>query len=480
MFATNFLSRITSSTPQPLLPLSSTQSLQTPYTDIPNPSPTDTTATLLALARQEAHLQSHIQYLLNIQSDRLLEGLGGKATAEPSSHSKFRSNPNPKDIHHHASSAGNRARELQSQTPPTLRGARRQISTAISDLHTLKSQTADLARADLTATVEEHKHITSLQTKKSQLEATIAELESSPTSKEIDALTAEEEALDKKIYELENQLYELKARRGAVKQRVRERKNKVEARISSWKGSLEILGKEEEGVLARGPVVSAGGGNTQVGKGKGNGATEAEREGNGTGESVWDLPPKRRTLTMVGEFYEHESAGLRKRLEDVEMEARALDEGKQVWEDVVREVEKVEGSLEGELKGLAEYDGGDAEEQRINGMKRVLEAMAQTRERVGRYLKMAEEKGWNLLVVCVGAELEALVEGEEVLRSVLGVEGGGVDGVMHKMNGGNGKSGGGEQEMAGEKGMVEDTEDDEPGPELLLSAPGDVVNDETT
>ncbi|KAL8981842.1 MAG: hypothetical protein Q9205_003487 [Flavoplaca limonia] len=473
MFASTFLSRITSSTPQPLLPLSSTQSLQTPYTDISSPSPTDTTATLLALARQEAHLQSHIQYLLDVQSDRLLEGLGGEATAAPSSNSKSRSKPNPEDIHHHASSASNRARKPQSQTPPTLQGARRQISTAISDLQTLKSQTADLARADLTATVEERKHVTSLQTKKVQLEATIADLESSPTSKEIDALAAEEEALDKKIYELENQLYELKARRGAVKQRMRERKNKVEARISSWKGSLEILGKEEQGVLARGPVVSAGAGITHVGKGKGIGATEAEREGNGKGESVWDLPPKRRTLAMVGEFYELESAGFSKRLEDVEMEARALEEGGRVWEDVVREVEKVEGLLEGEMKGLAEYDGVDAEEQRINGMKRVLEAMARVRERVGRHLKMAEEKGWNLLVVCVGAELEALVEGEEVLRSVLGVEGGGVDGDMHKMDGGNGKSGGGGREMAGEKGLVEDTEDDEPGPELLLSADDD-------
>ena len=473
MFASTFLSRITSSTPQPLLPLSSTQSLQTPYTDILSPSPTDTTATLLALARQEAHLQSHIQYLLDIQSDRLLEGLGGEAKAAPSSNSKSRSKPNPEDIHHHASSASNRARKSQSQTPPTLQGARRHISTAISDLQTLKSQTADLARADLTATVEERKHITSLQTKKIQLEATIADLESSPTSKEIDALAAEEEALDKKIYELENQLYELKARRGAVKQRMRERKNKVEARISSWKGSLEILGKEEKGVLARGPVMSAGAGITQVGKGKGVGATEGEREGNGKGESVWDLPPKRRTLAMVGEFYEHESAGLSERLEDVEMEARALEEGGRVWEDVVREVEKVEALLAGEMKQLAEYDGGDAEEQRINGMKRVLETMARVRERVGRHLKMAEEKGWNLLVVCVGAELEALVEGEEVLRNVLGLERG-VDDDMHNMDGGNRKSGGSEKEMAGEKGMVEDTEDDEPGPELLLSADDDI------
>ncbi|KAI4267728.1 MAG: hypothetical protein L6R38_008130, partial [Xanthoria sp. 2 TBL-2021] len=189
MFASTFLSRLTSSTPQPLLPVSATQSLPpAAYTDIPTPSPTDTTATLLALARQEAHLQSHIQYLLDVQSDRLLEGLGGDTTAP----SKPRP-PNPDRAHDHASTKRTRRAETTSQTPPTLQGARRQISTAISDLHALKSQNADIVAADLATALKEVKHITSLQTKKAQLESTIHELESSPSSQELDALDAEEE-----------------------------------------------------------------------------------------------------------------------------------------------------------------------------------------------------------------------------------------------------------------------------------------------
>lgn len=316
--------------------------------------------------------------------------------------------------------------------------------------------------ADLATALQEVKHITSLQTKKGQLERTIHELESSPSSQELDALDAEEESLGRKIYELENRLFELKARRGVVRQRLREGRNRVEARVSSWRGSLEILGKEEGEVLARGPVVRVEGG---MGKGRGKGKEEE-------GESVWDLPSKRRTLAMVGEFYERQSEGLRRRLEGVEVETRALEEGGRVWDDVVGEVGMVERMLEGEMRGLDGYgygDGGDGEERRVDGMKRVLDAMARAREKVGGKMKMAEEKGWNLLVVCVGAELEALVEGEEVLRSVLGVDGerdgerdGGMDGCDW-----SGK--GGEQGMVGGKGMVEDTDDDEPGPELLLS-----------
>ncbi|KAI4168505.1 MAG: hypothetical protein LQ348_007475, partial [Seirophora lacunosa] len=67
MFASTVLSRLTKSIPQPLLPISASASASTPppYTDTLPPSSSDASATLLALARQEAHLQSHIQYLLD-------------------------------------------------------------------------------------------------------------------------------------------------------------------------------------------------------------------------------------------------------------------------------------------------------------------------------------------------------------------------------------------------------------------------------
>lgn len=455
MFASTFLSRLTASStpPQPLLPVSATtQSLPpaAPYTDIPTtpPSSTDTTATLLALARQETHLQSHIQYLLDVQSDRLLEGLGGDTTA-PSKQQP----PNPDRAHNHAPTKRNRTTETtpSSQPAPTLQGARQQIGTAISDLHALKSQNAEIVGADLATAIRERNHVTSIQTRRTELERTIRELEASPASTELDALAAEDESLGQQIYELEDRLYAMRARQGGVRQRLREGRNRVEARVSSWRGSLEMVGKEEGEVLRRGRGI--------VGVGFG-------EEGKGKGEGVWDLPVARRTVGMVGEFYEGLEEGLGRRLRGVEGEVRALEVGGRVWGDVVMEVGSVERMLEGEMRGLG--DGGDGgDERRIEGMKRVLDAMARARETIGGKLKMAEEKGWKLLVVCIGAELEALVEGEQVLRSVLGVEGG-IDGGERDMGADAGGRGGG-RGMEGGKSLVEDTEDDEPGPELLLS-----------
>ncbi|KAL8713465.1 MAG: hypothetical protein Q9225_006755, partial [Loekoesia sp. 1 TL-2023] len=113
---------------------------------------------------------------------------------------------------------------------------------------------------------------------------------------------------------------------------------------------------------------------------------------------------------------------------------------------------------------------------------RVLGAMKEARDSVEGRLKMAEEKGWKLLVVCIGAELEALVEGEEVLRGVLGVENGGEREATADEDVVNGDNRGQGMEDVRELNalrpepmdrMTEETDDDEPGPELLMSTPED-------
>ncbi|KAL8857944.1 MAG: hypothetical protein Q9178_005563 [Gyalolechia marmorata] len=488
MFASSFLSGLTSSAPQPLFSFSSTQASPAPFTDIFQ-SPTDTTATLLAIARQEAHLESHIQYLLDIQSDRLLEGLGNDAAAPSKSRSL------PKTVHDNDSPTTRprvaAAAAAAAQEPNlTLQGARQEIRTAISDLHALKQQNADLVATDLQTATREVEYITALQTKKSKLESAIHEMETSDRSAELDALAKEEEMLGRKIHDLENQLFEMRGRLRVVRQGLREGRNREEAEVSSFRGSLELVGREEREVLEGGRRKRK----TVLGAVTGKG-------GKGKGEGVWDLPPKRRTLAMVGEFYDGEREVLRKKLEGVENESRALEEGGRVWDDVVREVGNVERMLESQMNvGLhndnnrAGWDDRDRERGRGDGIRSVLEAMAHAREKIGEKLKLAESKGWNLLVVCVGAELEALVEGEEVLRGVLGLEGGVGDGEgsVGVGAGNNGSSGGGGKAtelndfrgldmMHGDKGMVEDTDDDdEPGPELLLSMQEDDIGQHKT
>ncbi|KAL8998814.1 MAG: hypothetical protein Q9188_006017, partial [Gyalolechia gomerana] len=209
MFASTFLSRLANSNPPPLLPLSKSTSSPAPYTNTVIPSPTDASATLLALARQEVHLQEHIQYLLDIQSDRLLEGLG-------------ETNP-------HAAKKATRNGTAETETL-SLQQTRKEISTALSSLSFLKSHSLSILSTSLSSTEHTLSSISALQSRKHALETTIRDLEASPTSTELDAWCKEEEALGKEIYETENRLFELKARRRVLRQQVQEGRNREEAR----------------------------------------------------------------------------------------------------------------------------------------------------------------------------------------------------------------------------------------------------------
>ncbi|KAL8644557.1 MAG: hypothetical protein Q9210_007197, partial [Variospora velana] len=216
MFASAVLSRLTKSTSQPLLPISTSASTAPPYTDTIPTSSSDASATLLALARQEAHLQSHIQYLLDVQSDRLIEGLG-----ESQPLPKHQEDTSPNNASSHPAAA--------TEPPPSLQTTCHELSDAISALASLKTSAASIVSASLAAATAALSTITSIQSRKSALTAKIAELENSPSSLSLDDLGREEEALGREIEEAENRLWEMKARRRVLRERVQEGRNRREA-----------------------------------------------------------------------------------------------------------------------------------------------------------------------------------------------------------------------------------------------------------
>ncbi|KAL8703211.1 MAG: hypothetical protein Q9201_003597 [Fulgogasparrea decipioides] len=445
MFASSLLSRLTSTNDSPpLLPVSETP--RNPYTDIIPPSPTDTSATLLALARQEAHLQSHIQFLLDVQSERLLEGLGEPARVDTTTA--------PNGAFPQQASPGGRRKEK-----PSLHGTRQGIRDAITTLHDLKTQSADILSSELDVASQNLSSVTNLQAKKQSLQSTIQDLEVSPTSTAITAQEKELADLDKRIYEVENQLFEMKARQRVLRQKIDEGRNKEEARRSSWKRSLEIVQEEEKQLLARKSPSSS----SPSGPRGGNGNSEA------ASPTVWDLPPPRRTLEMVSEYYASEQKELGEKLEGIETERHALEDGGKVWGNVVRDVGRVERLLEHEMTAPRR---ARPRVEITDSVMRVLDTMDAVRDSCTTHLAEAEEKGWKLLVVCIGAELEALRQGEMVLRNMLEEAlGHGEVGLV-----GDGEGSGDsvhdvtEDCLEPTNHLTDRTDDDgEPGPHLLVS-----------
>ncbi|KAL8871741.1 MAG: hypothetical protein Q9174_002490 [Haloplaca sp. 1 TL-2023] len=398
MLASSFFSRLTSSTNHtpPLLPLSA--SPQSPYTDVIPPSSSDASAALLALARQESQLQSHIQYLLDVQSERLLEGLG-------------ESPPSPSQGPPNGLSSPTSVKKTLG-----LGGARQEIKNAISSLYGLKAHNADLIESSLETTAEQLHNVNILQDKKRSLKAKLGELDASPTSSTIESQEKELQALDRQIYEVENKLYEMRARQRMLKQSVQEGRNREEARASSYRSALEMAEQEERHLVAKPPLTPLLGPGLKRESAKGN--SRATLDGKSKGGSVWNLPPKRRTLEMVSEQYKQVQSSLNSQLQDIVSEQKALEDGGSTWEGVIEQVSRVENILMEGMQRLGKQSDTDVLKADV---VEILNCMDVAQKNIERELGLAEEKGWKLITVCVGAELEALRQGERLLRQSVGM-----------------------------------------------------------
>ena len=112
--------------------------------------------------------------------------------------------------------------------------------------------------------------------------------------------------------------------------------NSVQAKMASYTQSLRLLDEEVKKFLSLKPTEDQARPSSQDGK-----------------TSIWQLPPKRRTLDMAKEQWNEERESVVHKRESVEHEKSALDEGVVVWKDVVAQVNAFEKRLRIEIPRLA-------------------------------------------------------------------------------------------------------------------------------
>jgi hypothetical protein len=324
----------------------------------------------------------------------------------------------------------------------------------MSQLEGLKAHEAELLEGALAAQEEDLTTAEALRQRREGLEASIRGIEAEEASRHARGLREEERLLDEEIRDLETKLAGMKARHRQLRAEIEGLDNRVQSQLSSYRAALALAEEETRKFLTRpsGPT----------GRGL--------RPGKRSGESVWELPVGRRTLPMAEEQFREEHRMLLKRIAEVDEERTALEEGKQVWADVVREVTGVEKLLRNEMQRLNQsstssspsvatsypttqrmglppetsvgdattaaaagggvgggggggggerYAGLEGEDQ-AHGMHTVLLHIEAARKRVEAHWRTSVARGWSLLVCCVGAELEALKQGSDVLRAALG------------------------------------------------------------
>ena len=360
---------------------------------------------LLALSRRELALQKDLQELLDAQSFGLIQGFGGQDGSEGGSEA---GSSTPTYNSTRSRSAGKR--EVHSGVVPvrqprnkivSLRGARRGLLRDMGELASIKNQEVTFLIDSITQRESAlrkvgiwERRIEAFQ--KQLASASDAGGENDEEGREIAELRNEERAIENEIREMEDRLAQMRARRKWIQERVREGENKREARLSSYRGALREVEGEVKDFLRRPPAFTSSPITTQE----------------DLGEGFLDLPVGRRTLGMAKELWTREISQIETRRSDVEKERDALEEGAKMWEDSTRQVMEFEDGLRVQMKG--DMQNPAMLKGQVQSMGRVIEGLEIN-------VRIAEDKGWNLLICALGAELEAFKEGEGILKGALGM-----------------------------------------------------------
>jgi len=418
---------------------------------------------LLVLERREKAIQSELQLFLDAQSTGLVQGFGGSAGGEGSEGSSTPTTAMSVRSGGHSNGKGREGGVIPVRQPKRkvigLRGARRGVGRGIQELVNVKGEEGVLLEGD----IERRKAVLErVKVWEERIEGVRKRLEGATRSQgreednEIDELRTEEKAVENEIREMEDRLAQMRARKKWLGERIREGENRKEARLSSYRGALREVESEVREFLNRPPV------DVSVVM--------------GVEEGFMALPVNRRTLGMAREWWSKEIEFLQARKAEVDKEKEALEEGAKMWEDSVTIVTEFEDKLRKEMAiGVQDSEM----------MRKQIESMHHVVERLSENMRVAESKGWNLLICAIGAELEAFREGEGILKGALEVVGrqeGRVESEreesFHTTNEGlNGLEG--LRDLSLEKGVerkesFEDSEDDGPPKELLVDEGGDV------
>lgn len=350
---------------------------------------------------REDDLHADLQYLLDAQAEALARGVDGGGKSENGSTGS--TTPTAQSISASLARTGSRP----ARKKPGLQSARKGLYTTIRALSVLKDEELQ----DIDAKVEDTEHklhqIEQWDTKRKGLEDASSYVGSSEDTVRVQRLRQEADALQDSINEVEMQLADMKGRHRKLARQIAAAENSTQAKLASYTQSIKLLEADVQKFLSIQPSASR----------------VPEESGNGQ-LSVWQLPPKRRTLDMAKEFFVDERDTMLERRRGTQQEKEALEEGGAMWKDVAVMVTDFEKKVRAEMSGTSMANSGHAWDDTpsatpTESLKQLLEQMDLMRENLDAKFRVAEGKSWKLLIAAIGAELDALRQGKAILEGVL-------------------------------------------------------------
>lgn len=405
---------------------------------------------LLALQRRARHLEQQLQQLLDDQADGLLSGLAGEPTPDDVI-SNGSTTPTVSSIRGTDRGADNEEYTHGARRKKVgLNAARRGIFRRIQQLARIKSEELDLLDEDLKDLQILVDKTGAWSQKRSRLEKKIKAIEGESVGARIHGLQVDASKLEQEIRQKEEELWALKARHRRVLDELANTENSVEAKLSTYKSSLSILDKDVASFLARPPETH----HIPL-----------------SSSPFLSLPAKRRTLEMAHDYWHEEHTRLAEKCQEVDIDRAALDEGAVLWNDVVKKVLDFEASLQNHLQRAAQQSGGPES-------TKLLDKIDATVSYLEDKLDLATERGWNLLVCAIGAELEAFKQGKALLEEALGARRKGKEKLVETDSGDEevsrsairiGRASPPKPAVPPPNHKFFDTDDEDPDPELMIS-----------
>ena len=357
------------------------------------------------IERAARALERSLQSLLDLQSELLAAAVAPEHGYSDKNVAVVNSMPSNVGSSFHAGGSTSSSPHLPSKRA-SLTSTRHALARTMQDFAALQKEQAEILDEQVEERLAALGRVEALTSKRKQLQEEISAI--AGESGALSAKESREEArqLEIQIQEMEDKLAAMKARHRYLMGQAQEMENIVAAKLSSYQASLELLDREIREFLTRPPVTVR--------------ASHYENlknipfhETNMSETTFLSLPADRRTLEMASHDWETDCESLESWKASVAAEAAALEAGADVWKQVVDELQLSERLLKSELGKLSSRTISQGEKN--NGMVRILATTDRTITALERQTQEAEQKKWNLLVCCIGAELEALKQGREIL-----------------------------------------------------------------
>ena len=407
-----------------------------------------------AVDSREMDLHADLQFLLDAQAEGLLKGLDGGS--QDDGRSEGSTTPMTRSV-------SSRRATRPVRRMPGLRSARKGLYNTIVALSSIKDEELQ----SIGVNVRDHElkvdQIDSWEHKRERLQEASSGLDASEETVRSQRLQQEADALQKSINEVELQLADMKSRHKKVTRQIAQAENTMQAKLASYTQSMNMLEADVHKFLSLQPS-----------------GTQSRPRSNDGQASLWQLPLKRKTLGMAREHFKLEREDAIQKRQQVELEKEALDQGAVMWKDVAVTVTDFEKRMRAEMASAPSLsDSNHAWDEApsvtpTDRLKGLLKHMDEVIEELHMKYETAEDRHWKLLIAAIGAELDALRKGKQLLQSVLPAEPeeelmGDQDELEATDDGDEIRALDKSFETARKRSVSDGDTDDEPPPELLFS-----------